>query len=300
MPFDQFTIEQLAGDLLPEPTREQRIATGFHRNHHDQRRGRDRPRGVPRRVRRRPRRTPRRTVWLGLTIGCAQCHDHKYRPDHARRSTTASSPSSTASPRNGRRPRQRPAGSLHLTTPDAGGPARRQHRARSSTPLRSARDRAGRRPGRRPVPGGVTTAALTGPARQRRGRRVLQGATTMMVMQRAGRSRARRSSSIRGAVRQARRARSCPGVPAACPPLPAGAPPNRLGLARWLVDPAQPADGPRGGQPLLAAALRHRPGRRPPRTSASQGEPPTPPRAARLAGRRVRRTRLGRQGAASG
>lgn len=79
MPFDQFTIEQLAGDLLPDPTRDQRIATGFHRNH----RINDedgiileefRVEYVADRV------ETTATVWMGLTFGCVRCHDHKYDP----------------------------------------------------------------------------------------------------------------------------------------------------------------------------------------------------------------------------
>lgn len=79
MPFDQFTIEQLAGDLLPNATSEQRLATGFHRNHRGNSEGGIVPEEyaveyVADRV------DTTGTVWLGLTIGCARCHDHKFDP----------------------------------------------------------------------------------------------------------------------------------------------------------------------------------------------------------------------------
>jgi hypothetical protein len=79
MPFDQFTLEQIAGDLLPNPTLQQRIATGFHRNHMLNEEG-----GVladeflaeytADRV------ETTAAVWLGQTFNCARCHDHKYDP----------------------------------------------------------------------------------------------------------------------------------------------------------------------------------------------------------------------------
>ena len=79
MPFNQFAMEQLAGDLLPNPTLDQRIATGFNRNHRTNAEG-----GiigaefaveyVADRV------ATTSTVFLGLTMGCARCHDHKYDP----------------------------------------------------------------------------------------------------------------------------------------------------------------------------------------------------------------------------
>jgi hypothetical protein len=79
MPFDQFTIEQLAGDLLPGATISQRLATGFHRNHRGNSEGGIVPEEyaveyVADRV------DTTGTVWLGLTIGCARCHDHKFDP----------------------------------------------------------------------------------------------------------------------------------------------------------------------------------------------------------------------------
>lgn len=79
LPFDQFTIEQLAGDLLPNPTTEQLIATGFHRNTLINTEGgtkadQFRDEQVKDRV------DTTGSVWLGLTVGCAKCHTHKYDP----------------------------------------------------------------------------------------------------------------------------------------------------------------------------------------------------------------------------
>lgn len=79
MNFDQFTIEQLAGDMLPNATAEQRIATGFHRNTMLNEEGGIDPLefrfyAITDRV------ATTGTTWLGLTTGCAQCHTHKYDP----------------------------------------------------------------------------------------------------------------------------------------------------------------------------------------------------------------------------
>ena len=79
MPFDRFTIEQMAGDLLPASTLQQKIATGFHRNTVTSREG-----GIDLEELRFAQLVDRTntvgTAWLGLTVGCAQCHDHKYDP----------------------------------------------------------------------------------------------------------------------------------------------------------------------------------------------------------------------------
>src|SRR5690606_20637570 len=77
--FDQFIIEQLAGDLLPNPTLDQLVATGFNRNHVSTSEGGSIEeevyvRNVDDQV------DTNGTVFLGLTIGCARCHDHKYDP----------------------------------------------------------------------------------------------------------------------------------------------------------------------------------------------------------------------------
>jgi hypothetical protein len=79
MPFDQFTIEQLAGDLLPQATLSQKVATGFNRNHPTNSEAGEeedeyRSAYVVDRV------NTTATVFMGLTLACAQCHDHKYDP----------------------------------------------------------------------------------------------------------------------------------------------------------------------------------------------------------------------------
>lgn len=79
IPFDQFSLEQLAGDLLPKPATSQLVATGFHRNTLINREGGTDPEED------RVKRTVDRTntlgsVWLGMTVECSQCHTHKYDP----------------------------------------------------------------------------------------------------------------------------------------------------------------------------------------------------------------------------
>ena len=78
-PFDQFTVEQLAGDLLPEPTREQHIASGYNRLGMMSAEGgvQDKEylaKYIAERVRNAS------GTWLGITLGCAECHDHKFDP----------------------------------------------------------------------------------------------------------------------------------------------------------------------------------------------------------------------------
>lgn len=79
MPFDQFTLEQLAGDLLPNATLEQKVATAFHRNTMTNTEGGTddeefRTAAITDRV------DTTIQVWMGLTMGCAKCHTHKYDP----------------------------------------------------------------------------------------------------------------------------------------------------------------------------------------------------------------------------
>ncbi len=79
MPFDQFTVDQIAGDLLPQATLSQKTATGFHRNSlKNTEAGSDQE--LDRVVRTVDRISTVGSVWLGLTVGCAECHSHKFDP----------------------------------------------------------------------------------------------------------------------------------------------------------------------------------------------------------------------------
>ena len=93
MPYDQFTIEQLAGDLLPNATLDDKIATGFNRNNMINFEGG----AVPQEYHAEyviDRASTTGTAWLGLTVGCARCHDHKFDPIR-QKDFYRSSPSST-------------------------------------------------------------------------------------------------------------------------------------------------------------------------------------------------------------
>src|SRR5205823_300447 len=78
-PFDQFTIEQLAGDLLPNATLEQRIASGYNRLLQTTEEGGAQPKEYTAKYQA-DRVRNASVVWLGATMGCCECHDHKFDP----------------------------------------------------------------------------------------------------------------------------------------------------------------------------------------------------------------------------
>jgi hypothetical protein len=243
MPFDQFTIEQLAGDLLPEPTISQRIATGFNRNHMVT----EETGVIPEEYRveyvaDRVRTTT--AVWMGLTAGCAQCHDHKYDPLTQREyfqlfayfnnvpETGISGGKKNAPPL------------LDLATSEE---AARRAKLRKQIAALDAKLKP-------PATGGDEPAAdVEAPtAEQDAARKQLEAErdalkveeqrllarTTVMVMQEQDKPR-ETHVLIRGKYDQSGE-KVGPGVPAFLPPVPEGAPANRLGFAQWLVDPRHP------------------------------------------------------------
>jgi Protein of unknown function (DUF1553)/Protein of unknown function (DUF1549)/Planctomycete cytochrome C len=222
LPFDQFTIEQLAGDLLPSATARQRIATGFHRNTIVNTEGGvdDEEFRVAALV---DRVNTTMQVWMGSTLACAQCHDHKYDPFTQKEYFQLFAFFNNTTD-----------GGLN-TAPELAVPTTEQAtklaliRAESSrlqSELSEA-TKAGKSPKSKMIEDKI--AALK---KQEAGIRP----TTTMVMEELQKPRTthvliRGSHNVKGE-------QVSPGVPRALHPMSADQPSNRLGLARWLVDPS--------------------------------------------------------------
>lgn len=262
VPFDRFTIEQVAGDLLPNATVAQKVASGFHRNHMLNGEGgriaeESRVDYVVDRV------DTTATVWLGLTLGCSRCHDHKYDPftqkDYYRLFAYFNSVAETGAVDRGgnaapvlRMPTREQEERIAALTRDIQATERG---------LKIAADEfrpgppewqrlAGATLARAPAPVAAVVnlpdrylakvlPVQTKLADQRRAldaanRSVLQ----TMVMEDQPQPR-ETFVLLRGAYNKPGE-KVGPGTPGTLPPVPAAAPPNRLGLARWLVDPANP------------------------------------------------------------
>jgi cytochrome c553 len=227
MPFEQFTVEQLAGDLLPDATLAAKVATGFHRNTLVNQEGGTDPEefrfaAVVDRV------NTTAAVWLGTTLACAQCHDHKYDPfpqkDYYR---FAAFFDSTADVGNATAPEVR------VPTAEQARElaAREEEAARSLSMLASAYSDGGTGPVLRVL------AAVAG-GKQARRDEFLASIPTTMVLEELREPRATHVA-IKGNFRNPGEA-VARGVPGVLPDLPPDAPRNRLGLARWLASPANP------------------------------------------------------------
>jgi hypothetical protein len=229
LPYDQFVIEQTAGDLLPNATLSQRIATGFHRNHMLNGEGgriaeESRVEYVVDRV------DTTATLFLGLTMACARCHDHKYDPismkDYYRLYAYFNSIAETgAVDRDGS---ANPV--LTLPTPEQEEQIARLKRKleeldRQIAPLeRESPERAALQKERE--------------AAQKSLDELNRSVLTTMVLEDLPKPR-ETFILLRGAYDKYGE-KVTVGTPEALPPLPKDAPPNRLGLARWLVAPDNP------------------------------------------------------------
>jgi hypothetical protein len=236
LPYDRFTLEQLAGDLLPGSDPGQRIATAFHRNTMTNTEGgTDREEFRVAAVKDRVDTTLQ--VWMGLTMGCAKCHDHKYDPITQKEyyqffaffNQTADAD----------RPDEEPL--LHVPTPAIreqnrhvdGQVAGLKQRLRAPTPLAVA----ARVLDRTLLPPPEALVRVNEILVLERSRPAVP---TVPVMQELPKSRRRESHVlVKGNFLSPGEAVE-PGLPAAFPGLPRGAPADRSGVARWLVDPDNP------------------------------------------------------------
>ena len=233
-PFDQFTVEQIAGDLLPNATDEQKIATGFHRNAMiNYEGGALAEEYLTQYIKDRVATTA--TVYLGLTLQCAECHDHKFDPV-TQKEFYQMYAFFNAVPENGIDGSRGNAAPL-LSRPTPGQQERlaelQAEKARAEKDLKDAQQPALEKssPAAKLLHDKVSAAATALDSFQKT-------IPTVMVMQQSEKPR-ESFVLVRGQYDQ-HGEKVDADVPASLPPLPAGAPRNRLGLAQWLVDPANP------------------------------------------------------------
>jgi hypothetical protein len=260
LPFDQFTIEQFAGDLLPDATPEQKVATGFHRNTMVNTEGGTddeefRVAAVVDRV------NTTMEVWTGTTFGCAQCHNHKFDPFSQTEYYQLFAFFNNTEDRG-----KDNAPQLELPTPE------------QAVRLQALRGEAAR------VQAFADAAALALGNAGKQAARAIQadlkkqearvGVATTLVMKE--RPQPRPTHVMKRGNHKNLGDPATPGTPAVLHPFPAGQPLNRLGLARWLVDPNNPLVGRVTMNRLWARYF----GRGLVETSeefGAQGEPPTHP-----------------------
>jgi len=219
-PFDQFTIEQIAGDMLPNATEEQIVATAFHRNTLTNSEGGTNDEEF-RNVAVVDRVNTTLAVWMGTSMACAQCHNHKYDPISqveyfrvfAMLNNTGDSDKKDETP----------------VLPIGDAPEKQKARADLEAKAAKLDQAAKYQPGL--VQGGLKVHA----DRLRKQIDLHQPETTVPVMRELPEGKGRvtklqhRGNFLELGVEVK------PGVPAAFPPLPRGVEANRLALARWLV-----------------------------------------------------------------
>lgn len=224
-PFDQFTVEQIAGDLLPNPTPDQIIATAFHRNTLTNNEGGTNDEEF-RNVAVVDRVNTTMTVWMGTSMACAQCHTHKYDPITQQEyfqffaffNNTADADRGNESPTFG-----------------VGDNPEKQAKRKSAEAKSAALERAMR------GQGALEQTVLRGMVdREKAIVAANQPETSVPIMQElADKQRRVTRLQFRGNFQDLGDEVS-EGVPAAFHPLPKEAPRNRLTLARWLVAPENP------------------------------------------------------------
>ncbi|MBN9117573.1 MAG: PSD1 domain-containing protein, partial [Planctomycetes bacterium] len=275
-PFDEFTVWQLAGDLLPGPTREQQLATAFNRNHMiNGEGGRIAEENRVEYVFDQTETTA--TVWLGLTVGCARCHDHKFDPvsqkDYYQLFAYFNQTPVTGGGGSGQTPpvldfaspeqerRRQEAQAAYDELVKRAVPIEKKFRDAAAT-----KDRDGNYAST--LPALIESALRKGPndradqnydelikfyqakepeyvkllgeLRKARQARDAAAAAVAKVMVMADQPKPRDTFVLTRGAYDKREAKVTAGTPAGLPALPAGAAPNRLALARWIASKDNP------------------------------------------------------------
>jgi mono/diheme cytochrome c family protein len=226
-PYDQFTVEQIAGDLLPNATPEQKIATAFHRNTMTNTEGgTDDEEFRVAAVRDRVDTTAQ--VWMGLTMGCAKCHTHKYDPITQKEYYRFFAIFNQTADND--QPDERPT----MPVPVPAIEAQRKAVDEKVAALRSKLAPAAGAP----APSAEEQKALQAEIAQLEKSRPALPA--LPVMEELPPEKHRETHLMVKSNFRELGEKVEPGVPAAFHPLPSGAPLNRLGIARWLVDSNNP------------------------------------------------------------
>lgn len=214
MPFDRFLIEQMAGDLLPNATASQKTATGFHRNTLFNAEGGNDPEEfrVERVV---DRVNTTATAFLGLTMGCAECHAHKYDPFSQRDFYQLYAFFNNAN-------------EVTLETPT---PAEQAARLKHQGHISALESKLAKKAGKADPEGQKLAAEIA------KLKKNPPPVTATLVLAEASKPRST-NIHVRGDFRRPGQTVR-PGVPDVLPPLPA-ANANRLDLARWLTSPGNP------------------------------------------------------------
>jgi hypothetical protein len=234
LPFDRFTIEQLAGDLLPDATVDQRVASGFNRcNITTNEGGAIAEEYLVLYARDRTETTAR--VWLGLTAGCAVCHDHKFDPLTQKEfyQMSAFFNNTTQGAMDGNVKDTPPTLFLPAEADRQRWPALEKELSGAKRELEERK----KKPGAEQDKAYQELAARVKALEEEQAAAKARGTAAYVMQERNEPARA--FLLFRGEYDK-RREQLTAGTPALLPPMPADLPKNRLGLARWLLLPEQP------------------------------------------------------------
>lgn len=237
MPFDRFSIEQIAGDLLASPSDAQRIATGFNRNSmFNDEDGADEPESRALAVIDRVNTTMQ--TWMGTTFACAQCHDHKNDPFTQKEYYAFYAFFNSTTDKGAGKKRDM---SPRLQYPSEEQAQRLETLRKVVDDLRAEFDRLKPLDGAAGYSEEFKKTKIQLEAKEKEEAKLLEVVPSTLVMEERDEPRVTHIL-LRGDFRRPGQEVE-PGVPAVLHPFPSDQPRNRLGLARWICDPDNPLVG---------------------------------------------------------